>query len=240
MTHRILVILAVLGLALTMAAGGEATAKEKKKKLKADRGHPTHAFIDSSFAPGEVNRVPIISLDNTTTTADAEARFFTMLTNVLAEKPHYVVLDLGQVAREVAEKGIGDEYEVLVGQWKRGRKLAPSTLKSFASAFGADYVMACEISEWESKEIDWNVEGYSHSVVEARIRLFSPASGKMVVDLQDRVMLKSRLYDPRAHGGGMVDDLGIQRGASGHVVPPAPPIEDAAEKVVVNLVSQLP
>jgi hypothetical protein len=218
--------------------GDDALAGKKKKKK--GKGHPTHVFVDSSFAPGEVNRIPIISLVNTSITAEAESYFFPMLSNALADKPQYVVVDVVQTAREAAEKEVQKDHLTLVRQWENVRKFSGEGLSRVAEALAADYVMACEISEWESKEVEWNVEGRSYSLVEAQIKIFDPTEGKLLVEVRDKIKLQSRLYDPRSHSGGMVDDVGIQRGASGHIVPPAPPVEDAAEQVALNLVSALP
>lgn len=241
---RVLVALAAAGLVLAAAAGADAADKDKSKdkgkgKGKGTRGHPVYLWADSAFAPGALNRVLLINFVNTTTTADAVTWFAPLLDEALRDKPRYAVVDAPQVEREAATKGIKEDYAALAGQWKADRSFDPETLKRFAEALDAQLVMGAEVSEWLSEQIAWNVEGYSHSDVEVRLRIFSAETGALVWEARDKVQQKSAHHDPNAGQAGVVDQLGIQR-AQGQVVPQAPPIDDVAKQVAKNLVSALP
>ncbi len=240
---RVLVTLAAAGLVLAAAAGAAADkdkSKDKGKgKDKATRGHPVYLWADSAFAPGELNRVLLLGFTNTSTTSDAVTWFAPLLEEALRDKPRYAVVDAPQVEREAAAKGAKEDCAALAGQWKAGRSFDPATLERFAKALDARLVMGAEVSEWLSEQIAWNVEGYSHSDVEVKLKLFSAETGALVWEARDKVQQKSAHHDPNAGQAGVVDQLGIQR-AQGKVVPAAPPIDDVAKQVAKNLVSALP
>jgi hypothetical protein len=243
--QRALLVLAVatatvLAAAAAGAAGdkdGEKTGNKTKTKTRRG-GHPTYLYADSAFAPAEVNRVALVAFTNATTTANAVDYFYRTLKETLREKPRYAVMDLAQVQREAAKQNVKEDHQALIRQWEDHRTLVAETVRHFASALNAPLIMAGEISEWQSEQVAWNVEGYSHSDVEVSLKLYSGETGALVWEARDKVELKSAPHDPRA-SSGVVDDMNIQRG-SGQVVPPAPPIDDAAEDVAKNLVKALP
>lgn len=232
---RVLLLLA-LAAGLIAAADTEAAPKAKGK-LKPRRGHPIYLHADSAFAPSEVNRVLIVAFVNTTTAADAVDKFFPLLEKTLRDRPQYVIVPPSQVAAEAERKGAKEDYQALVRQWG-DRQFVPDTVQRFATALSASLIMGAEISEWQTEQVAWNVEGYSHSDVEVHLKLYSGKTGALAWDARDKVELKSSHHDPQA-SGGVVDDLGIQRG-KGQIVPPAPPIDDAAKQVAENLVGSLP
>ena len=235
-----LMVLAVLlgGIVLLLAADAPAQSKSKEKaKKKGSKGHPTYVFVDSTFAPQGTNRIAV-NLTNTTGDADAYHEFYTLLENAIRDKAGFILIPREDVTVEAEKKGLKNEQQALARRWKEERKVDPEMLRRVSSELGLSYYLEGELTEWNSQQVDWNVEGYSHSEVKAEIRIFSGTTGQLVYEAHDRVELKSQLHDPRAQGG-MVDDLGIQRGGS-QVVPPAPPIKDAAEEVAKNLVSAIP
>jgi hypothetical protein len=242
--QRVLLVLAAAGAIILAAAaagvaGDKDTEKTTDKKTKSRRGgHPTYLYADSAFVPAEANRVPLVALANTTTSADAIDLFSRILGEELRSKPRYAVMDPARVKAEAAKAGVKDDHQALVRQWDQNRTLVPETVRQFATALKASLVMAGEISEWQSEQVEWNVEGYSHSDVEVNLKLYSGATGALVWEARDKVQLKSAPHDPSA-SSGQVDDFNIQRGR-GQVVPPPPPIDDAAEQVAENLVKALP
>lgn len=235
----LMLMAALLGGALLMlAADAPAESKNKEKaKKKGSKGHPTFVFVDSTFAPQGTNRVAV-NMTNTTGNVDAYDDFYTMFENALRDKAGFILVPREEVAAEAEKKGIKSDQEALARRWKEERKVDPEMLRRVSTELGITYYLEGELTEWNSAQVEWNVEGYSHSEVKAEIRIFSGATGQLVYEAHDRVELKSQLHDPRGQGG-MVDDLGIQRGGS-QVVPPAPPIKDAAEQVAKNLVSAIP
>jgi hypothetical protein len=234
---RMLLVLALAAVVLVQAAASEAAPKPKGK-LKARRGHPVYIFSDSTFVPGEVNRIPIVTFVNTTTAADAVSKFFPILEETLRHKPHFVVINPARTEAEAGQKGVVDDHRALVRQWDGGREFVPETVRKMATALNAAYLMGGEISEWESEQIPWNVEGYSHSDVEVHLKIFSGKTGELVWEARDKVELRGGHHDPAA-SQGVVDDLGIQRG-KGQIVPPPPPIDEAAKQAAENLVGALP
>ncbi len=235
----LLVMAALLGGALVLSAAGlaaESKGKEKTKK-KGSKGHPTYVFVDSTFAPQGTNRIAV-NMTNTTGDVDAYHEFYTLFENAIRDKAGFILIPREEVAIEAEKKGLKNEQQALARRWKEERKVDPQMLRRVSSELGLAYYLEGELIEWNSQQVDWNVEGYSHSEVKAEIRIFSGTTGQLVYEAHDRVELKSQLHDPRAQGG-MVDDLGIQRGGS-QIVPPAPPIKDAAQDVAKNLVSAIP
>ncbi len=232
---RVLLIVVLAG-GLLAQQSAEAASKPKSK-LKPRRGHPVYLHADSAFTPGDVNRVAIVSFVNTTTTADAVGKFFPLFEETLRNKSYYVIVPPAQVEAE-ARQAAKEDHQAMVRQWDTQRNFLPDNVKRFATALNAALIMGGEISEWDSEQVAWNVEGNSHSDVEVSLKLFSGKTGELVWEARDKVELKGGHYDPNA-SGGVVDDLGIQRG-KGQIVPPAPPIEDAAKQVAENLVAALP
>ena len=204
----------------------------------AQSGHPTALFVDPAFVAAEAMRLPIVSYENTSTNPDASTYFFQHVEDALREKPAYTILGTWAVDRDVRRKKLKEQHQALQAQWREGRTFEPSTLREFGTAFGTDLVMGIELTEWESVEIDVNVEGYSHSDVAATMKIFDVHTGKLLWEATDRMELKSPHWDPSS-GGGRKDELGIVRGQS-RVVPQAPPVDEAARRVAVNLVSSLP
>jgi hypothetical protein len=230
---------ALLGGVLLLAATGfaaESKSKDKTKK-KGSKGHPTYVFVDSTFAPQGTNRIAV-NMTNTTGNVDAYHEFYTLFENAIRDKAGFILVPREEVAFEAEKKGLKNEQQALARRWKDERKVDPEMLRQVSTALGLAYYLEGELIEWNSAQVEWNVEGYSHSEVKAEIRIFSGQTGQLVYEAHDRVELRSQLHDPRAQTG-MVDDLGIQRGGS-QVVPPAPPIRDAAEEVAKNLVSAIP
>jgi hypothetical protein len=239
--RRVVLVLALVGVIIVAAADtGTADDKDKgKAKTKARRGgHPTYLFADSTFAPGEVNRIPLVAFVNNTTTAHAVDYFYPLLAEAMREKPRYALIDVAQVGREAAKNEVKGEHQALIRQWEDNRTLVADTVRRVASALNASFLMAGELSEWQSEQVAWNVEGHSHSDVEVRLKLYSGETGALVWEAADRVELKSAPHDPRA-SSGVTDEYSIQRGR-GQVVPPAPPIDEAAKQVAKNLVGALP
>jgi hypothetical protein len=236
----LVVAMAILlgGALLVLATDTAADAKSKDKaKKKGPKGHPTFVFVDSTFAPQGTNRIAV-NLTNTTGDTDAYHKFYSLFENAMHDKAGFILVTRDEVAVEAQKKGLKSEQEALARRWENERKFDPEMLRRVSTELGLAYYLEGELSEWNSVQVEWSVEGYSHSEVKAEIRIFSGATGQLVYEAHDRVELKSQFHDPRAQGG-VVDDLGIQRGGS-QVVPPAPPIEEAAEQVAKNLVSMIP
>ncbi len=234
--HIAIAVAAVLFAAAAVGPDALLAAKKKAKK-KGSKGHPTYVFVDSTFAPEGTNRM-MVNFTNTSGDVDALDKFYPLFADAMRDRAEFILVDGAQVAAEAHKKGLAAEREALARRWKQERQVDPDMLQHFSSELGLAYYLEGELTEWHSEEVDWNVEGYSHSEVKVRISIFSGQTGKLVYEAHDRVELRSQYHDPRAQTG-VVDDLGIQRGGS-HIVPPAPPIERAAEQVAANLVSEIP
>ncbi len=239
MKRSTLAILALIAFVVASAVIDPTFAADKKKKTKKPpKGHPTYVFVDSTFAPQGTNRIAI-NFTNTSANVDALDGFFPFFDNALrAKKPGFILIDRYQLEGDAAEKGLAADLEALSRRWKQERKVDPEMLSRFSTELGLSYYLEGELKEWHSEQVEWNVEGYSHSEVSAEIRIFSGQTGKLVYEAHDRIEVKSQFHDPRAQTG-VVDDLGIQRGGS-KIVPPAPPINDVAEDVATSLVYGIP
>lgn len=235
-TIAMAVVVSAACLVLATDVMAQAKSKDKTKK-KGSKGHPTYVFVDSTFAPQGTNRIAV-NLTNTTGDTDAYHKFYALFENAMRDKAGFILVPRDEVAAEAEKKGLKSDQQALARRWEHERKFDPEMLRRVATGLGLAYYLEGELSEWHSEEVQWSVEGYSHSEVKAEIRIFSGTTGQLVYEAHDRIELKSQFHDPRAQGG-IVDDLGIQRGGS-QVVPPAPPIDDAAEQVAKNLVSAIP
>jgi len=230
--------IAILALAAFPAVSDDKKASNKPKKSKG--GHPAYVFTDSSFAPAGANRVMIIAFLNTTSTAQAEQKFIPLLEEAVRGKTAALTfVDEPATAGEAQRRGLTTDYQTLRQQWEASRSFEPTTLIRFADSLNAQYVMGGDVSEWSSTAVDWNVEGYSHSDVQAALKIFDGATGKLVWEARDKVELKSALHDPHGQSSGVVDDIGIQRGGR-QTVPAPPPIDEAARQVAKNLAGALP
>ena len=238
MHRKLLPAVLAAAIGIGIIAAGPAVGDSKKAK-KAKGGHPVYFFADSTFVPTGANRVLIIAFLNTTSTAQAEKKFFPMFEEAVRGKAALTFVDEGNTAAEAQRKGLTADYQALKQQWENDRRFEPATLIKFADSLNAQYVMGGDVSEWSSTQVDWNVEGYSHSDVHASTKIFDGTTGKLVWEARDTVELKSSLHDPHAQSSGVVDDIGIQRGGR-QTVPPAPPIDEAARQVAKNLAGALP
>jgi hypothetical protein len=228
-------------LAIGVLTAGPAASDQKKdkEKSKKSKGHPVYVFADTSFAPAGANRVLVVAFLNTTSTAQAEQKFYPLFEEAVRPKAALTFVDEGNTGAEAQRRGLTADYEALKRQWEDNRNFDPATLIRFADSLNAQYVMGGDVSEWSSTLVDWNVEGYSHSDVHASAKIFDGATGKLAWEARDKVELKSSLHDPHAQSSGVVDDIGIQRGGR-QTVPPAPPIDEAARQVAKNLAGALP
>ncbi len=228
-----------IGVLAAGPAAGDDKKEKDKEKAKKTKGHPVYVFADSGFVPTGANRVLIVAFLNTTSTAQAEQKFFPMFEDAVRGKAALTFVDEGNTAAEAQRKGLSADYAALKRQWEANRSFDPATLIRFADSLNAQYVMGGDVSEWSSTLVDWNVEGYSHSDVHASTKIFDGTTGKLAWEARDKVELRSSLHDPHAQSSGVVDDIGIQRGGR-QTVPPAPPIDEAAHQVAKNLAGALP
>jgi len=204
----------------------------------ADKGHPTYLVADPSFKPEGTVRLAVLGFANSSETADAVGFFYPYLEEALREKPNYVMISSWTVSRDARRKKIKSEYERLERQWRKDRMFEPDLLREFGQAYGVDYVFGGEVSEWLEKEVEMNVEGYSHSDVAAAFKIIAVDSGAVVWEARDKVQVKSAHYDPSV-GAARSDRGGIARGEA-RIVPAPPPIDEVARRVATNLVAALP
>jgi hypothetical protein len=223
-SNRLWIIGAVL--LLVIAAGCKSTTGGG-----AGRGHPTYYEVDPSFKPEGTVRIPVLGFANASEEAEAVGYFYPYLEEALREKPTYVLISKWTVQRDARRKNMKEQCNELDAQWRADRAFDPDLLREFADMYEVDYVMGGEINEWSETEVEMNVEGYSHSDVEASLAIIEVASNKIVFQM------KSAHYDP----GNLEErmDGGIVRGES-RVVPQPPPIDEVAQRVAVHLVSALP
>lgn len=234
-SHRSIALFAV-AILLVVVAGCKSTTGGA-----GGRG-PTYSFVDPAFvAPEGATRIPIIGFVNTTLEAEAVNYFYPHLEEALRAKPSYVVVSTWSVERQARRNKVEEQLEALRQRWRDERSLDPPThpnaLREFGEAFGAEYVMGGELSEWSSTRVEHSVEGYSHSDVEARLKIFEVATGKLVWEAHDLQQVRSAHYDPAASSDRV--QAGIVRGEA-QLVPEPPPIDEVAQRVAVDLVSTLP
>ena len=204
----------------------------------AGRGHPTYTLADPGFQPTGTLRLPVLGFANSSEAADAVSYFYPHLEDALREKPNYVMISRWTVQRDARRKKIEATHEALETQWRKNRAFDPDMLKEFGAAFGVEYVFGAEVSEWQEKEVDMNVEGYSHSDVAAAFKIIAVDTNTPVFEVRDKLEIKSAYYDPST-GASRSDRGGIARGEN-PIVPSPPPIDEVAKRVATNLVAALP
>jgi hypothetical protein len=236
---RIWARLCIVGavLLLVAAAGCKSTGGGGSGGSSAGRGHPTYFEADPAFAPEGTIRIPVLGFANATEEAEAVGYFYPHLEAAWAEKPQYVFVSKWTVQRDARRKNMKPQVEELEQQWRDDRAFDPDLLKQFGEAFTTEYVMGGWINEWSETQIDRNVEGYSHSDVEAGLQIIRIADNTVVWESRDRLEMKSAHWDPSARDQFIAGEA-VQSGSQ--ALPQPPPINEVASRVAVNLVSVLP
>lgn len=150
----------------------------------------------------------------------------------------YNYIGFHETAVRASRPEIRTDLERLRKDWKGGRSLDPVILTRFATAIGAQGVLAADLVTWASEKLEWNVEGKSWSRVTCRLAFFDAGTGKMLWTKTEDALLESAYYDPSRTGLG--DQSGVPTTEVLNRAPAPPDVEEAARQAAGRLAKALP
>jgi hypothetical protein len=199
----------------------------------AKRGEPT---APSAFSG--ITTVAMLALVNSTGVERATPLMTDDLESRIKAQGGYNYIGFDETAVRAASPEARADYDRLVRDWNRARSFDPVILSRFASAIGAQGVLAADLLTWTSEKLAWNVEGKSWSRVTCKLVFIDARNGKTIWSKTEDSLLESAYYDP-SHA-----DMGDQSGVPSTEVinraPDPPDVEEAARQAAQRLAKELP